>query len=82
MKPAYLAVGIVLIIVGGFVLLFAHEIWRLYYDGPETCTLPNYPVDSVPTCASVDTEITTLAIAGIVFLVVAGIVIFLGRKKN
>jgi hypothetical protein len=80
MRPAYLAAGIALIIVGGFFLAYAGAIFMLYHHGPETCTT-NQPVDGVPTCASIDTTITALAIIGIIFFVVAGIVLFLGREK-
>ncbi len=78
LKPAYFVVGIILVLIGAFFLLFAHEIWRLYYDGPETCSpLPG----NGPTCASIDAEIYELAITGIILLVVSGIVFFLGRRK-
>jgi hypothetical protein len=80
MRPAHLAAGIALIIVGGFFLAYAGAIFMLYHNGPETCTT-NQPVDSVPTCASIDTTIAALAIVGIIFFVVAGIVLFLGREK-
>jgi len=68
-----------LILTGSFFLLFSHEIWRLYYDGPETCgPLPG----NGPTCTSIDAEIYELAIIGIIFFVVSGIVFFLGRGKT
>jgi len=62
-------------------LLGSAEIWMLYYNGPETCTTPNYPFDGVPTCASINATIDTLAIAGTIFFVLAGTVFFLGRRK-
>lgn len=82
MKPAYLAVSIVLILVGGLFSLTAYEIWRLYHNGPETCSPPNSPPDNGPTCASIDAEIDETATVGIVVFLVAGIVLFQGRRKN
>ena len=65
-----------------FFLLFAHEIWRLYYNGPETCSPPYSPPGNGPTCASIDAEIYELAIIGIIFFGVSGFVFFLGGKKG
>jgi hypothetical protein len=80
-KPAYLAVGLVLTLVGGYFLFFAEEIWRLYHNGPETCSPAYSPVDNGPTCASIDAMIYELAIIGIILFVGSGVVFFFGRGK-
>jgi len=77
----YVVLGIVSIGFGGILLLGSHEIWRLYFNGPETCQLgPPIPQEG-PTCASIVTTIATLAAVGGIFVGVGPVLLFMGKDE-